>query len=72
MSLSIREKVGVLTKRRKLTLAEVSERFGCTRQNLSYKMRGGTWSEAELEKLAEVLGCNVEIVFTDKETGEKL
>ena len=70
--LTVTEKIRTLAKRKGLTLAEVAERLGYSRQNVNYKMRTETWSESDIRKYADVMGCDYEITFIDRATGERL
>lgn len=70
--LSIAEKIKVVAKHKGLPMKAVAEKLGCTTQNLYLKMKRGNWKEEELKQYADALGCDVEIVFTDRATGEKL
>lgn len=70
--LTIAEKLTTIARHKKIGVGEYAERLGCTRQNLYIKLRRGTWTEEDLKRYAEALGCTYEVVFTDKETGDKL
>ncbi len=69
---SIAEKIKRIARYRGITIDELARGIGCTKQNLYLKMKRGNWKEGELEAYAEALGCEVEVVFTDKATGERL
>ena len=71
MDLTIGEKVKVLMKRRGMTLAELAEATGQTRQNLSNKMTRGNFTEKDITELAAALGCTVEIRFVTQD-GEEI
>lgn len=70
--LTIEDKIRAIVRHRGGTLDLLAEKLGCTRQNISLKLRRGNWKEEELKQYADALGCDVEIVFTDRATGEKL
>ena len=53
-------------------MQDVAESLGMSRQNFSNKIKRGSFYPDEIEKLAGILGCTVDIVFTDNTTGEKL
>ena len=59
-------------QRNNLTLGLLAERTGQTRQNLSNKLGRGDFKESELRSIADVLGCELQINFIDKETGEEI
>ena len=70
--LTIEEKIGILAKRTGISLPQVAERLGCSKQNVYSKLRRKTWTEEELRRYAEIFGCECEVVFTNKQTGERL
>ena len=70
MSLSMGEKIKVVLGRRNMTLGELAEKTGQTRQNLSNKMSRDNFTEKELRKIAEALGCTYYAGFTLNDSGE--
>jgi transcriptional regulator with XRE-family HTH domain len=71
MSLSMGEKIRILSKRKKLTIAELAEKIGTSNQNLSNKLTRDNFSEQELHKIAEAFGCQYEGFFLFGD-GEKI
>lgn len=67
MSMTAGEKIKTIMARKKVSMGEMAEQTGQSRQNLSNKMKRDDFSENEIRKMAEVLGCTVEIVFRDSE-----
>lgn len=63
MEMSVAEKIRIILGRQKMTMGELAEASGQSRQNLSNKMSKGNFSEADIEKLAKALGCTVKITF---------
>lgn len=57
---------------RSLNDSQTAELFGTTRQNYSRKIKNRTFSVDDLQKIANVLGFDMEIVFTDRESGKKV
>lgn len=57
---------------RNLNDSQTAELFGTTRQNYSRKIKNRTFSIDDLRKIADVLGFDMEIVFTDRESGKKI
>lgn len=55
MQLTMGEKIKVLLNRKNLTLSQLAERIGQSRQNLSNKMSRDNFSEKELYKIAAAL-----------------
>ena len=71
MEMKAGEKIKVLMKRKGLSMGDMAEGTGQTRQNLSNKMKRDDFSESEIRKMAAVIGCTVSIQFID-ENGEVL
>ena len=67
MIMTAGEKIKTIMARHKISMGEMAEQTGQSRQNLSNKMKRDDFSESEIRKMAEVLGCTVEIVFRDSE-----
>lgn len=72
MPLSMSEKIKVVLGRRNMTLGDLAERTGQTRQNLSNKMSRDNFTEKELRKIAEALECTYQASFTLNDTGEEI
>ena len=72
MSLTIGEKINVLLKRRGLTISQLAEATGQSRQNLSNKMNRDNFSEKEAKEIAEVLHCSFHSEFVMNDTGERV
>lgn len=70
MTLSVAEKVRLIMKRQGITMGELAQASGQTRQNLSNKMTRGNFTEKDISELAAALGCTAEIRFimSDGET----
>ena len=54
------------------TMTELANQLNCSRQNLSNKMSRNNFDERELTAIANALGCELEINFVNRETGEKI
>lgn len=69
MSLSMGEKIRILLKRKKMTIAELAEIVGTSNQNLSNKLSRDNFSEQELHSIAKAFGCSFEgfFIFDDNE-----
>ncbi len=72
MSLTTGEKIKVVLKRRGLTMGDLAERTGQTRQNLSNKMSRDNFSEKEMREIAAALDCEYEAYFVMRDTGDKV
>lgn len=66
------EKISIIRKRKNLSVGELASHAGMSRQNLSNKLSRNNLQEGDILKLAAALGCEVEIVFTDLESGEQV
>lgn len=71
MPLTMGEKIKIILRRRNMTLAQLAEELGQSRQNFSNKMSRDNFSEKELYEIAEVLGCSFEARFIMQDTGEE-
>ena len=67
MKMTFAEKVRLAMSRKGMQMGNLAEATGQTRQNLSNKMSRGNFTEKDMEKIAEALGCSIEIklVFPD-------
>ncbi len=72
MPLTMGEKIKVILNRRNMTLAQLSEKLGQSRQNLSNKMSRDNFTEKELHTIAEALDCSYKASFTMNDTGEEI
>ena len=72
MPLTIGEKIKVLLGRRGMTLAQLAESTGQSRQNLSNKMSRDNFSEKDLHEIAEALNCTYKIALVMNDTGEEI
>lgn len=69
MVINAAEKIRILMGRKNISMGEMAEKTGQSRQNLSNKMKRANFSESEIMQMAAVLGCTVDIQFID-ENGE--
>jgi len=72
MTLTMGEKIKIVLKRRGMTMGDLAEKTGQTRQNLSNKMSRDNFSEKELREIAEALDCEWEAYLVMKDSGEKI
>ena len=72
MGLTMSEKIKVVLKRRGMTMGELAEKTGQTRQNLSNKMTRDNFPEKELRQIAEALDCELESYLVMEDTGERV
>lgn len=72
MSLTMGEKVKIVLGRRKMTITQLAEATGQSRQNLTNKMARDNFAEKELIQIASAMGCTFEGTFTMNDTGETI
>ncbi|MGX9755757.1 helix-turn-helix transcriptional regulator [Clostridioides difficile] len=72
MSISFGEKIKIILKRKNMTIGELAEKTGQTRQNLSNKFSRDNFSEKEIREFAEILNCEFDFYFTMNDTEEKI
>ena len=72
MGLTMSEKIKVVLKRRGMTMGELAEKTGQTRQNLSNKLTRDNFQEQDIKAIAEALNCEYEAYLVMKDTGEKV
>ena len=65
--LTTAEKIKVIMKRNNFTMTELANQLNC-----SNKMSRNNFDERELTAIANALGCEIEINFVNRETGEKI
>ena len=63
MELSTAEKIRIILKRKGMTLAQLSDALGQSRQNFSQKMTRDNFGEQDLRAIAEKLGVKYESYF---------
>lgn len=72
MPLSMGEKIKVILTRRNMTISQLAEATGQSRQNMSNKMRRDNFTEKELYTIAEALNCTFTACFKMNDTGEEV
>ena len=64
MNMTASEKIRIIAKRVNMSMGELAEATGQTRQKLSNKLSRDNLSQNDLIALASAMGCTVEIKFT--------
>lgn len=72
MPLTMTEKIKIVLKRRGMTVGDLAEATGQTRQNLSNKLSRDNFQESEVRKIAEALNCDFEAYFVMRDNGERI
>ena len=63
MELSTAEKIRIILKRQGMTVKELAELTGQSRQNLTQKLDRGNFDERELRLIAEKMGVGFDLKF---------
>lgn len=72
MALTIGEKIRIILGRKDMTITELAEKIGTSRQNLTNKFKRDNFCEKELKQITESLNCTFEINIILNDTGEKI
>lgn len=71
MDLDLSKTIKILLVKEDIKPIQLAEMIGTTKQNLSYKLRTGNFSVKDLNKIATVLGKELNIEFLDKDSNKK-
>ncbi|MET4563513.1 transcriptional regulator with XRE-family HTH domain [Lysinibacillus parviboronicapiens] len=71
MKLTTSEKIKIILGRKNMTVKDLADKLGTTRQNLHNKMTRNNFNESDLEKISEALEINYEVIFLMVD-GEKI
>ena len=61
MKIRVSEKFRIIMGRQNVTMTELAERSGQTRQNLSNKFSRSNLTEDDMERIADALGCEIDV-----------
>lgn len=64
--MNITKKIKLLLVENEMTATQLAEKIGTTQSNLSKKMKNGSYTVSDLEKIAEVLNLELIIDFKSK------
>lgn len=64
--LTMSEKIRIVLKRKKMTVVELADKLDTSSQNLSNKLTRDNFTEQELHRIAQALGCRFEGYFIFK------
>jgi transcriptional regulator with XRE-family HTH domain len=70
MALTMGEKIRILLRRKKITISDLADMVGTSRQNLTNKLNRDNFSEQELIEIATALGCKFEGFFIFDDDGK--
>ena len=72
MQLSFNEQIAVIMKRQGVSVAELAQRLGKSRQNVNQRLNASDFTITDMNTYAAALGCTVNIeVIEPPEGGEK-
>ncbi|MFJ6211671.1 MULTISPECIES: helix-turn-helix domain-containing protein [Lysinibacillus] len=71
MELTTSEKIKIILGRKNMSVSDLAEKLGQTRQNLHNKMKRDNFSESELKEIATALDVTFESHFI-LENGDKI
>lgn len=63
MEITAAEKLNIIMNRLKITMTGLAAATGQSRQNLTNKFARGNFTEKDLQKIAQAMGCEVKIEF---------
>lgn len=64
----ITRNIKALLAYKNVTAAELAKKLGSTQANISQKFKRDNFRESELQEIANILNCDLEIKFIDRET----
>lgn len=67
----IAKQIKALIAYKETSAAELATKLQCSQANISQKLKRDNFRESEIKEIAEALGCDFKIVFTDRETGKE-
>lgn len=70
--LTVTEKVKIIMKRKGVTITDLAEKTGQTRQNLHNKLSRDNFTINQLIDISRALNCSLDMIFTDTDTGEQI
>lgn len=65
-------KIRTLLLERNMKIKDLAEKLGYSGNNLSNKLKEDDFSEKELIRIAEILNCDYEAIFTMRDTGKTI
>ena len=70
--MDILSQIRIMQATRNVSNTQTASLLGTSRQNFSNKCERNNFTVNDLCKIADVLGFDMEIVFTDRESGKKV
>ena len=72
MPLTFAEKIKIICNRKNMTIKDLAEALGTTRQNLSNKLSRDNLPEKEMIRIFKVLDCSYSSIITMNDTDEQI
>ena len=70
--MTVTEKIKLLLGRRGMTITSLARELGISRQYLTIKLKNNDFAVTELQRVAVILDCTFDSVFTMNDTKEKI
>ena len=67
VQLSFNEQMAVVMKRRGVSVAQLAERLGKSRQNVNNRLNNSDFTSAEMKEWAGAIGCDVSIEVIERQ-----
>lgn len=68
--MSMSNKIRIILIERNMKIRDLAERLGYKPSNMSNKLKEDDFSESELKRIAEILNCDYDGIFTMRDTGK--
>lgn len=65
-------KIRIVLIERNMKIKDLAEQLGYTGNNFSNKLKKDDFSEKELIRIAEILGCDFKATFVMQDTGKEI
>lgn len=72
MPLTFSEKIKVILKRKNMTVSDLADILGTSRQNLTNKLSRDNFQEKEMLDISKKLNCTYKGIIVMNDTGEEL
>ncbi len=69
MRLSFSEQMRVVMKRRGISVQDLADRLGVSRQNVNQRLNADRFTLEDMEKYAAAIGCSIEVEITEPPEG---
>ena len=70
--LTVAEKIRLILGRKKITITDLADKLGKSRANITNQLLRDNFTWEQMNCMADALGMDVDVIFTDRKTGEKI